>query len=119
MRKTTVSILISMSSVAPLVHAGGFIEDSKITASARTLYFENDTREPNGLDQRQTALGLKLDLISGFTSGPVGFGLDVQGLTGVNLGGGLSSQSPASVNTVSRKFGREAIGLCKSTKLRF
>jgi len=101
MRKTTVSILVSMSSLAPLAQASGFLEDSKVSTSARTLYFEHDIREPNGVDQRQTDLGLRLDAISGFTSGSVGFGVDVLGLTGINLGGGLSSQSASSVNTVT------------------
>ncbi|MCJ8207971.1 OprD family outer membrane porin [Pseudomonas sp. RGM2987] len=77
-----------------------FLEDSKVTLNARTLYFEGDNRD-GGSDQRQTVQGFKLDAISGYTSGPVGFGIDAQALTGITLGGGIDNHSSSTVNTVS------------------
>lgn len=86
-------------STVPLTYAD-FLKDSKASVSSRTLYFENDVR-PLDADQRQTVTGLKFDYTSGYTEGLLGFGLDLQALLGVNLGGGIDNHSGATVNTVS------------------
>lgn len=77
-----------------------FLKDSKASVSSRTLYFESDVR-PLDADQRQTVTGLKFDFLSGYTEGVVGLGLDVQGVVGVNLGGGIDNHSATTTNTVS------------------
>jgi hypothetical protein len=64
-----------------------FLEDSKASISARNFYIDNDNRE-GGADQREWAQGLRLDYLSGFTEGTVGFGLDLQALVGIHLDGG-------------------------------
>jgi hypothetical protein len=64
-----------------------FLSDSKLNLSARNFYFNNDNRE-GGADQKEWAQGFKLDYISGFTAGTVGFGVDAQALYGVHLDGG-------------------------------
>ncbi|MBV6823144.1 OprD family outer membrane porin [Pseudomonas sp. PD9R] len=66
---------------------GAFLEDSKASISSRTFYYNNDNRD-GGADQRETAQGFRLDYLSGFTGGTVGFGLDAQALLGVPLDGG-------------------------------
>src|SRR5690606_25536935 len=74
--------------------AAGFIEDSKLSRSSRTMYFNDDNRE-GGADQKESGQGFKLDYLSGFTEGTVGFGVDVQALWGIHLDGGRGSRPDA------------------------
>ncbi|MBD1585389.1 OprD family outer membrane porin [Pseudomonas typographi] len=100
MNKSTLALAVAMGVLAQQASAAGFIEDSKASISSRTLYFDNDARE-GGADQRQTVTGLKFDFLSGYTQGTVGFGLDVQGMVGINLGGGIDHHSTTTANTVT------------------
>lgn len=100
MNKSTLALAVAMGVLAQQASAAGFIEDSKASISSRTLYFDGDNRD-GGADQRQTVTGLKFDFLSGYTQGTVGFGLDVQGLVGINLGGGIDNHSRTTANTVS------------------
>ncbi|MFF7706487.1 OprD family outer membrane porin [Pseudomonas sp. NPDC007930] len=100
MNKSTLALAVAMGVLAQQASAAGFIEDSKASISSRTLYFDGDNRQ-GGADQRQTVTGLKFDFLSGYTQGTVGFGLDVQGVLGVNLGGGIDNHSTTTSNTVS------------------
>lgn len=55
------------------------------------MYYDNNNRDAHGAvrpDQRETGQGFKLDYISGFTEGTVGFGVDAQALWGIHLDGG-------------------------------
>jgi hypothetical protein len=88
MKKSTLALAVAFGVMAQQAGAAGFLEDSKASISSRTLYFDNDQREVNGANNRETATGLKFDYLSGFTQGTVGFGLDVQALVGVHLDGG-------------------------------
>lgn len=101
MKYSNLALATSVALLSFECSAGGFLEDSKASLSARGLYFENDVRERGGLDQRQSALGLRLDFISGYTPGLVGLGFDIQALQGIGLGGGIDGQSAATVNTVT------------------
>lgn len=101
MKHADIAIVTSLAFLSADCMAGGFIEDSTTTISTRGLYFENDVRERGGSDQRQSALGIRLDFTSGYTTGSMGVGLDVQALQGVGLGGGIDNQSPSTVNTVT------------------
>ena len=66
--------------------ASGFVEDSKGTLTLRNYYFDrNYLGETNIAARREWAQGFIFDAKSGFTEGPVGFGLDVQGMLGVKL----------------------------------
>ncbi|OAI92121.1 OprD family porin [Pseudomonas putida] len=94
MKKSTLTLAVALGVLAQQAGAAGFIEDSKLSLSSRTMYFDNDNREVkrnaqgrNG-DQRETGQGFKLDYLSGFTQGTVGFGVDVQALWGIHLDGG-------------------------------
>ncbi|GFM72878.1 OprD family porin [Pseudomonas capsici] len=95
MKKSTLALAVTFGVLAQQAGAAGFIEDSKASVSSRTLYFDNDQREPGGVDNRETATGLKFDYLSGFTQGTVGFGLDVQALVGVHLDGGKGKHFPS------------------------
>ncbi len=76
--------------------SNGFIEDSKLDAHARTLYFNRDFRNDTGSARNnyneETGLGLKAIYESGFTQGTVGFGVDAFGLQGIKLDSGGGTQ---------------------------
>ncbi|MBV7551075.1 OprD family porin [Pseudomonas sp. PDM28] len=87
MNKSTLALAVAVGVLAQQAGAAGFLEDSKASISSRTMYYNNDNRE-GGADQRESAEGLKLDYLSGFTQGTVGFGIDAQALLGIHLDGG-------------------------------
>jgi hypothetical protein len=100
MKKSTLALAISVGVMATQAGAAGFLEDSKATLSSRTMYFENDIREGvRAQDQRETAEGLLFNFISGYTPGTVGFGLDVQAMYGIHLGGGIDHHTASTANS--------------------
>ncbi|MBA5979057.1 outer membrane porin, OprD family [Pseudomonas sp. MD195_PC81_125] len=101
MNKSKVALGLTLAAIYQHAWSSGFLDDSKASVSSRTLYFEGDQRGANGVDQRQSVTGLKFDFSSGYTPGLVGVGLDIQGLLGVNLGGGISPHSSSTSNTIS------------------
>ena len=110
MKKSTLALAVYAGVLATQAGAAGFLDDSKATLSSRTLYFEQDPRENRnasgtlkGQDQRQTTQGFLFNFISGYTPGTVGFGLDVQGMYGINLSGGIDNRAAdgSTANTVS------------------
>ncbi|MDE1168336.1 MAG: OprD family porin [Pseudomonas sp.] len=88
MFKSKVALAVAVGVLAQQAGAAGFLEDSKVSVSSRTMYFNNDNREHNSSNQNETAQGFKLDYLSGFTQGVVGFGVDAQALWGIHLDGG-------------------------------
>lgn len=94
MYKSSLALAVALGVLAQQAGAAGFVEDSKLSLSSRTMYFNNDNREaPTSAagirpDQRESGQGFKLDYISGFTQGTVGFGVDAQALWGIHLDGG-------------------------------
>jgi len=86
---TTGLILISLVSgclIPSLAHAD-FIKDSKATLELRNYYMNSDNRESGASQSKEDewAQGFLLNYQSGFTEGPVGFGLDALGLLGLKL----------------------------------
>ncbi len=73
------------------VMGSSFFKDSKATLGLRNFYVNEDTRHA-GPGGAQTASdwgqGFALKYQSGFTEGPVGFGVDALGLWAVRLSGG-------------------------------
>ncbi|MGX1124184.1 OprD family porin [Pseudomonas sp. HLS-6 TE3448] len=88
MYKSTLALAVALGVLAQQAGAAGFVEDSKLSVSSRTMYFDNDNRETGGSDQRESAQGFKADYQSGFTEGTVGFGFDAQAVWGIHLDGG-------------------------------
>ncbi|MCV9922012.1 OprD family porin [Pseudomonas sp. BT-42-2] len=92
MYKSSLALAVALGVLAQQAGAAGFVEDSKLSLSSRTMYFDNNNREAHGdkprPDQRESGQGFKLDYISGFTEGTVGFGVDAQALWGIHLDGG-------------------------------
>ncbi|BAP45930.1 OprD family porin [Pseudomonas sp. 21LCFQ02] len=82
----------------PQAGAAGFVDDSKLKLQLRNVYFNENFRDEQGLSARAAATaksertewaqGFLLDYQSGFTQGPVGFGLDAIGLLGMKLDSG-------------------------------
>ena len=68
---------------------GGFIADSTATLTARNYYFSRDFSDIVGPSRQsraeEWAQGFILNLKSGYTSGPVGFGVDAIGMLGLKL----------------------------------
>ena len=77
---------------------GGFIEDASASLTARNYYFSRDFSDIVGPNRQskaeEWAQGFILNLKSGYTPGPVGFGVDAIGLLGIKL-----DSSPDRVNT--------------------
>ena len=77
---------------------GGFIDDASATLTARNYYFSRDFSDIVGPNRQskaeEWAQGFILNVKSGYTPGPVGFGVDAIGLLGVKL-----DSSPDRVNT--------------------
>lgn len=94
MYKSSLALAVALGVLAQQAGAAGFVEDSKLSLSSRTMYFNDDNREAHATgtaqrpDQRESGQGFKLDYISGFTEGTVGFGVDAQALWGIHLDGG-------------------------------
>ncbi len=77
-------LLFSLPALPAL--AEGFFEDSKATLQTRNFYLNRDFRDGTGQNKREEwAQGFTLDLKSGYTPGPLGFGIDALGMLGVKL----------------------------------
>lgn len=71
---------------------GGFIDGSSATLNARNYYFSRDFSDIVGPNRQskaeEWAQGFILNLKSGYTEGPLGFGVDAIGLLGIKLDSG-------------------------------
>lgn len=101
-----------------------FVGDSKATLGLRNYYFNNDYRDRAGpASQSKTAewaQGFMLNYTSGFTNGPLGFGLDAMGLLGVTLDSGQgrhrgSSMIPSAGDHATDEWSR--LGLTAKMRL--
>ncbi|WP_433737723.1 OprD family outer membrane porin [Pseudomonas putida] len=111
MNKSTLAVAVAVGVMAQQAGAAGFIDDSKASISSRTMYYDSDKREGPGTAanrQRETAEGLKLDYLSGFTQGTVGFGIDAQALVGIHLDGGKGHHPVGNSNSFFPSDGNEA-----------
>ena len=76
----------TLSLLACSVQAAGFIEDSKASLTLRNYYFDRDYKGTSVQSAtREWAQGFIFKYTSGFTEGPVGFGLDAQAMLGLKL----------------------------------
>ena len=84
-----------------------FIDDSKARLDLRNYYFNRDFRQPGARQSKaeEWAQGFLLRYESGYTEGPVGFGVDALGLLGVKL-----DSSPTRTGTGLLKSDRDAPG---------
>lgn len=79
----------------PGVVMADFLADSKASLELRNFYFNADYRQEdaNQSKREEWAQGFLLNYESGFTEGPVGFGIDAIGLLGVKLDSGPDRQN--------------------------
>jgi hypothetical protein len=81
--KTCLAVGLFCSSAA---HAAGFVEDSHADLVLRNYYFDrNYLGTTPQAAAREWAQGFIFNVSSGFSEGPVGFGLDAKGMLGVKL----------------------------------
>ncbi|MCQ4324533.1 outer membrane porin, OprD family [Stutzerimonas stutzeri] len=71
----------------PTLAQAAFIEDTKAGLELRNFYYNSDNRQEGASQSKQDewAQGFILRVESGYTEGPVGFGVDALGLLGVKL----------------------------------
>ncbi|MCQ4260087.1 OprD family porin [Stutzerimonas stutzeri] len=66
--------------------SAAFLDDSKASVEARNFYMHRDFRSGTGQNKAEEwGQGFILKMESGYTEGPVGFGVDALGLLGVKL----------------------------------
>ena len=87
-----------------------FIKDSRASLELRNFYFNRDFRQDGAMQHKaeEWAQGFLLRYESGFTEGPLGFGVDALGLLGVKLGdGGRLRGARAAVHEMKDAFETE------------
>lgn len=107
MKKASLAVAVAIGVFSQYGAAAGFWEDSKATLNLRNFYFNHDYRDGEAAPskQREWGQGFRLDYTSGFTEGPVGFGLDAIGLLGVRLDSGKGTHyNPTSNNYSGQLF---------------
>lgn len=85
----TFALLLSAGNSAYAEVEAGFLNDSKIDLNLRNFYLnKNYTNTTNQAKAEEWTQSFIFDAKSGFTQGPIGFGVDVLGLYSVKLDGG-------------------------------
>ena len=85
-RLAVVAGAFAMGSLSATVSASGFIEDSAVSLTARNYYLDRDYKKESPYSAaREWAQGFIFRANSGYTSGDIGFGLDVTGMLGLQL----------------------------------
>lgn len=105
-----------------LAVADGFADDAKVNLGLRNFYINRnfvDPAYPQGKGE-EWAQSFILDARSGFTPGPVGFGVDVLGMYAVKLDGGRGTRNTGMLpihdgNHPADDFGR--LGVAAKAKL--
>jgi len=92
-RRHTLSLICCSSLVLALPmtsQAEGFVDDAKATLNLRNAYINRNFTNPNNAQGKaeEWTQNFILDAKSGFTQGPVGFGVDVLGMYSQKLDGG-------------------------------
>ena len=93
MTKSPLVLAITAGALGALTQqavAAGFIEDSKANLTLRNFYINTDNREGavSPSKQEEWGQGFIFNYASGYTQGPLGFGVDALGLLGVRLDSG-------------------------------
>ncbi|MGH8353173.1 MAG: OprD family porin [Pseudomonas sp.] len=88
------AIAVSTGALPALAADSGFVEDATVNLGLRNFYINRnfvDPAKPQGKAEEWTQSFI-LDARSGFTQGPVGFGVDVLGLYSLKLDGGRGTK---------------------------
>jgi len=105
----------------PGVVMAEFLADSKATLELRNFYHNADYRQEgaNQSKRDEWAQGFLLNYESGFTEGPVGFGIDAIGLLGIKLDSGPERQNTGLLPVGDDKAPDEYSQLGAAAKLRY
>jgi len=83
--------------------SAAFVEDSKASIDLRNFYMNRGFRSGTGQSKAEEwAQGFMLKMESGYTEGPIGFGVDAIGLLGVKLDSPTAS-APASCRATAKR----------------
>ncbi|WP_217475758.1 OprD family porin [Stutzerimonas stutzeri] len=86
---TRVAALAMVGTTVPSLAQADFFADSKGNLELRNFYFNRDFRQDGARDKAEEwAQGFLLNAESGYTDGPVGFGIDALAMIGVQLDSG-------------------------------
>jgi len=114
--------LLGLSVFPTQLLAQGFVEDSHGTLTLRNYYLDRDYKDDGAKTAaREWAQGFIMNMESGFTEGPLGFGLDVRGLLGVKLDSSpdRSGTELLPVSASDKRAADEYSRLAPTAKLRF
>jgi len=105
----------------PGVVMAEFLADSKAALELRNFYLNSDYRQDgaNQSKRDEWAQGFLLNFESGFTEGPVGFGVDAIGLLGVKLDSGPDRQNTGLLPVGDNKAPDEYSQLGATAKARY
>src|SRR5690606_33086018 len=126
MLKTPIARGVALATLAatlanPTVAQAAFIEDTKASLELRNFYYNNDFRQDGASQSKQDewAQGFLLRIESGFTEGPVGFGVDALGLLGLKLdsGGGSTGTGLLPVGDSGAPDDYSELGLTAKAKI--
>ena len=86
--------VLTLSTLPLAAQAEGFIDDTKVSLNLRNYYINRDFRDPSNSQSRaeEWTQSFILNVQSGYTPGPVGFGVDALGLFSVKLDGGKGTR---------------------------
>ncbi|PTU74366.1 OprD family porin [Pseudomonas mangrovi] len=111
MKALSVSLAVAAALVTQQAFSAGFIEDSNATLGLRNFVYHNDiANRDDAPSAREWGQGFLFNYSSGYTRGPVGFGLDAVALIGVKLDSGGDGGSPTDSRTPGALFPRESNG---------
>jgi len=98
MQRTSLALGVAGGAVASLLPMSAFAEffaDTKANLELRNFYLNSDYRQSDANQSKRDewAQGFILDIQSGYTEGPLGFGVDALGLLGLKLDSGPGRQN--------------------------
>ncbi|MNZ35878.1 Porin-like protein NicP precursor [compost metagenome] len=92
MSRTSLNPAVALATLAislsfPTLASADFLADSKASLELRNFYFNRDFRQDGAAQSKQEewAQGFLLRYESGYTAGPIGFGVDALGMLGIKL----------------------------------
>lgn len=118
MKYAALPLTVALAVATQAAQGSTFIDHSKVTLGLKNFYFNNDNRESqsqvgNAAYAGQSAewgQALLLNVVSGYTEGAVGLGLDAQAQVGLRLDGGGRSGKAGIDRTPGQLFPLDSDG---------
>ncbi|MFD2407130.1 OprD family porin [Azorhizophilus paspali] len=118
MNKSTLTLAVTAAILGQTLSqeavAAGFIEDSSATLRLKNFYINQDVRNQDAPRSEEWGQAFFLDYKSGFTEGPVGFGLDVLAMHAIRLDDGGRAGKAGIERTPGGMFPLESNGKAKN-----